>query len=354
MTVISNPQRVLIVRLGAMGDVLHGMPVAAALRHALPGCEVGWLVEERWSEMLCAPGAPRSGATNEARPLVERLHTVNTRKWRKNLTSSETRNAFACAIRDLRDMHYDAVLDIQGAWKSAIFARLARGSRVIGFASPRERGAQWLYSRRVATNARHVIEMNLDLARALISVSMQQPTFTLPHDPASELWVQHELATRNIRDFALLTPGAGWAAKQWPPERYGELASQLNAQGITPLINFGPGEQGLADQVVAASRGTVQAITCGLSQLMALTRRARLFVGGDTGPTHLAAALNVPVVALFGPTDPARNGPYSSRSTVLRNPGSTTSYQHVSTADPGLMSITTEEVWSAARRLLEI
>jgi heptosyltransferase-1 len=354
MPTASNPQRVLIVRLGAMGDVLHGMPVAAALRHALPGCEIGWLVEERWSEMLCAPDAPRSGPINDSRPLVERVHTVNTRKWRKSMTSSETRNAFACVIRDVRDMCYDAVLDIQGAWKSAIFARLARGKRVIGFAFPREWGAQWLYSQRVASDARHVIEMNLALAESLTSMNAQTPTFALPLHAASETYVAHELASRDIREFALLTPGAGWAAKQWPPERFGEVACHLSAQGITPLINFGPGEQGLADEVVAASRGTAQAITCGLSQLIALTRRARLFIGGDTGPTHLAAALHVPVVALFGPTDPARNGPYSSRSVVLRNPCSTTSYQHVSTADPGLMSITTEEVWSAARRLLEI
>ena len=354
MPVANTPQRVLIVRLGAMGDVLHGLPVAAALRCALPGCEVGWLVEERWAEMLCAPDAPRSGAVNEARPLVDRVHTVNTREWRKSLSSIETRRAFASVIRDLRDSHHDAVLDIQGAWKSAIFARIAGGKRLFGFAAPRERGAEWLYSQRVATSAHHVVEMNLAIAKALTSVSAQIVSFILPRHEASENWVEQELTSRNIREFALLTPGAGWAAKQWPPERYGALACQLSAQGIAPLINFGPGEQELADQVVAASRGTAQGISCGLSQLIALTRRARLFIGGDTGPTHLAAALNVPVVALFGPTDPARNGPYSARATVLRNPGSTTSYQHVSTADPGLLSITAAQVWSAARGLLEI
>jgi heptosyltransferase-1 len=251
-------------------------------------------------------------------------------------------------------MQYDAVLDIQGAWKSAIFARLAGGKRILGFAAPRERGVELLYSQRVATGAKHVVEMNLAVAEALTSVPAQDPCFALPRHAPSEIWVEKELASRNIRNFALLTPGAGWAAKQWPAERFGELARELSAQGVTPLINFGPGEHGLAEGVSAASRGTAQAIICGLSQLIALTRRARLFIGGDTGPTHLAAALNVPVVALFGPTDPARNGPYSSRTVVLRNPGSTTSYQHVSTADPGLMSITTEQVWSAAHRLLEI
>ncbi|HUO60962.1 MAG TPA: lipopolysaccharide heptosyltransferase I [Candidatus Acidoferrales bacterium] len=354
MPTANNPQRVLIVRLGAMGDVLHGLPVAAALRCALPGTGVDWLIEERWAEMLCAPDAFRAGPVNEERPLVERVHTVNTRKWRKNLTATETRLAFANVIRDLRDANYDAVLDVQGAWKSAILARMACGKRVLGFAAPRERGAEWLYSKRVPTNARHVVEMNLALAEALTSLSVQEPSFALPRHAASESWVAQELASRKVREFALLTPGAGWAAKQWPAERFGELARQLSAQGIAPLINFGPGEQELASQVIAASGGTAQAISCGLSQLIALTRRARLFVGGDTGPTHLAAALNVPVVALFGPTDPARNGPYSSRVSVLRNPGSTTSYQHVSTADPGLLSITAEEVWSAARRLMEI
>jgi heptosyltransferase-1 len=155
-------------------------------------------------------------------------------------------------------------------------------------------------------------------------------------------------------NFVIITPGAGWGAKQWPPERYGAVASTLAAFGLTTLINCGPGEEGLAQAALAASNGTAQSISCSIAELIALTRRARLFIGGDTGPLHLAAALQIPVVALFGPTDPARNGPYGTKSVVLRNPASQTSLSHTLEPDPGLLQITAEEVISAARSLLEI
>jgi heptosyltransferase-1 len=152
--------------------------------------------------------------------------------------------------------------------------------------------------------------------------------------------------------LALINPGAGWGAKQWPAERYGEVARVLASDGMIPLINFGPGEEELANQVVAASGSKAVAISCSLGELIALTRRARLFIGGDTGPLHLAAALQVPVVAIFGPTDPARNGPYGTKSIVLRDPASRTSLSHTSAPDPGLLRITADAVIAAARTLL--
>jgi heptosyltransferase-1 len=152
--------------------------------------------------------------------------------------------------------------------------------------------------------------------------------------------------------LAMINPGAGWGAKQWPAERYGEVARVLASDGMIPLINFGPGEEELANQVVAASGSKAVAISCSLGELIALTRRARLFIGGDTGPLHLAAALQVPVVAIFGPTDPARNGPYGTKSIVLRDPASRTSLSHTSAPDPGLLRITADAVIAAARTLL--
>jgi heptosyltransferase-1 len=153
--------------------------------------------------------------------------------------------------------------------------------------------------------------------------------------------------------FALINPGAGWGAKQWPAERYGGVARALAGDGLIPFINFGPGEEKLANQVETASGGKARPVTCSVGELIALTRRARLFIGGDTGPLHLAAALQVPVVAIFGPTDPARNGPYGTRSIVLRNSESRTSLSHTSAPDPGLLQITSEEAIAAARTLLK-
>ena len=140
------------------------------------------------------------------------------------------------------------------------------------------------------------------------------PPVELPRDHAAEQECDRRLKAKGTQEFVLLNPGAGWGAKQWPAERYGQVAKQLAENGLKSLINVGPGEEDLADALKAASGGTAETFTGSLTQLIALTRRARLFIGGDTGPMHLAAALGVPVVAIFGPTDPARNGPFGTRS----------------------------------------
>jgi heptosyltransferase-1 len=150
----------------------------------------------------------------------------------------------------------------------------------------------------------------------------------------------------------IMNPGAGWGAKRWPAERYGEVARRLAQEGLKPLINSGPGEEELVQAVKAASHGTAEGLECSLAELIALTRRARLFIGGDTGPMHLAAALGVPVIAIFGPTDPARNGPYGTRSIVLRSPASATSHARKVQPEEGLLEINSDQVIAAARRLL--
>jgi heptosyltransferase-1 len=157
---------------------------------------------------------------------------------------------------------------------------------------------------------------------------------------------------RDIGDFAILNPGAGWGAKRWPAERYGEVARKLAHQGMRSILNYGPGEEELVRAAEAASAGTAKAMSCSITELIALTRRARLFIGGDTGPLHLAAALRVPVVAIYGPTDPARNGPYGTRSVVLRSPESVTTHARRAAADEGLSTIGSDAVVGAARKLL--
>ncbi len=149
-----------------------------------------------------------------------------------------------------------------------------------------------------------------------------------------------------------MNPGAGWGAKRWPVERYGAVAQALAREGIRSIINYGPGEEDLAAAVRAASADTATLLKSSITELISLTRRAKLFIGGETGPLHLAAALHVPVVAIFGPTDPARNGPYGTCSLVLRSPASPTTHARRSRPDEGLLDITAESVVSAARDLL--
>jgi heptosyltransferase-1 len=207
------------------------------------------------------------------------------------------------------------------------------------------------YTRQVIVRGGHVVEQNLSLAEAVARRPLQVPKIEFPHDPAVERQCEDRLRLR-VKDFALLNPGAGWGAKQWPAERYGQVARRLAEDGMKSLINFGPGEEPLARAVESASQGAAQGMACSLTELISLTRRARLFIGGDTGPMHLAAALGIPVVAIFGPTNPARNGPFGTRSMVLRSPASSTTYSRRAPADPGMLDISSEEVVAAARKLL--
>jgi heptosyltransferase I len=349
---LESLQRILIVRLGAMGDVLHALPAVDVLRRALPQVEIGWVIEDRWAALLRAAGSSISGMTSPERPLVNHLHLADTRAWRKSLFSENTRRSISAVTSDMRSHQYDVALDVQGAIKSAVIARLANAGSVVGFAEPRESAATMFYSEKVRTSAPHVVDQNFALVRALIGDVQPRPKTLLPIDSATESLVDARLAEMGVSKFALLAPTAGWKAKEWPTANFGLVAKALAQRGIASLINFGPGEEHVAQEVRAASGDSAIPFACDLSQLIALTRRSTLFVGGDTGPMHLAADLNVPVVALFGPTDPARNGPYTTRAKVLRSPESVTSYSHVDRQDAGLARITPDEVIAAAEALL--
>ena len=348
----SDVERLLIVRLGAMGDVVHGLPAATALRAAFPHVMLGWLIEERWAELLCTLATPRSGPRSAQRPLVDRVHTVNTRQWRTAPFSVATWERVAASLSDLRAARYEIVLDLQGAVRSSLLARWSGAPVIYGAAQPRENLASMFYTRQLVTRGRHVVEQNLSLAEAVAHQALKISNVDLPRDNTSEQECDRRLKAQGAQDFALLNPGAGWGAKQWPAERYGQVARRLGENGLRSLINFGPGEENLARAVEAASGGTAETFSGSLTQLIAFTRRARLFIGGDTGPMHLAAALGVPVVGIFGPTDPARNGPFGTRSIALRSAASYTSYSHVSQPDDGLLEISAEQVIAAARQLL--
>jgi len=345
-------ERILIVRLSAMGDVIHTIPAVEALRNAFPQATVGWLIEERWSDLLCAPGAPRRGPRSEQRPLVDWVHTVKLREWKNSLLTLPTIQQIARVWNDVRETRYDIAVDLQGAMRSAILARWSGASTVWGAAQPRESPASMWYTHPVITRGAHVVEQNISIAEAIAQRRTRTPPIELPRDPHSEARVQSSLAEARIRDFAILNPGAGWGAKRWPPERYGAVASALHDFGICSVVNYGPGEEELAHATERASAGAAVPLKSSISELVALTRRARLFIGGDTGPMHLAAGLRVPVVAIFGPTDPARNGPYATRSIVLRSSTSLTSHSRRSQPEEGLLEITADAVAQAARELL--
>lgn len=348
-------ERILIVRLGALGDVVHGLPAVALLRQSFPDAHIGWVIERRWSDLLSVQGSAPDAPLSPEKPLVNQIFEVDTKSWRRSLFSQATRREIREIRAAIREEAFNLTIDLQGSIKSAVTAKLSDAPRIIGPAQPREFPAQWFYTQKVATTRPHVIEQYAELVAPVLRGSakpMADPKF-LPLDRSAEAWREKELKERGLAGwrYALLSAGAGWKAKEWPPKHFAELARQLAKDGVRSLVNVGPSESALGDSIAEASGGHAQPIRCNILQLIALLRHASLFVGGDTGPMHLANLLGVPVVALFGPTDPARNGPFFQPSAVLRNPASTTSYSHGKTEDAGLQQIRVEQVMECVRNL---
>jgi heptosyltransferase I len=347
----NQPQKILVLRLGSMGDIIHSMPAVSSLRASFPDALLGWAVEERWAALLSSAAA-RTGPRGPEKPLVDILHIVNTRAWRTAPFSDETWREIKQTISGLRAVGYDVSIDIQGAIKSAVLGRFARPRRRFGFAQPWESAATMFYTHQVQATGIHIADRNRSLAAAAGADAEPENATPIPIDAVAEVWADAELKTRDIREFAIINPGSGWGSKCWPAKRFGELARRLSSNGITALVNFGSGEEELVTDVEDASGGAAKRIACTVAELIALTRRAALFVGGDTGPLHLAVALNTPSVALFGPTDPARNGPYGGRAIVVRSPQSVTTYKRSAQFEEGLSSIRVDAVIGAASQLL--
>jgi heptosyltransferase-1 len=334
-----------------MGDILHALPGASALRAAHPDWTLGWAVEPRWQALFRA--AVESKAGGAAMPLVDRLHLVNAKGWGRRPLHPETLGEIRRLRRELRESHYDVCVDLQGAVRSAVIGRWARAARMIGEDEPRENMARWWFSERIATTGRHVIEQATEVLSSITGDRLSFAPPLLPLDAAAEVRVESLLRGKVAAPFAIINPGAGWGAKRWPAERYGSVAKGLAARGYGVVVNAGPEEAELATELVRASGGTALPLTPTLGELIELTRKSSLFIAGDTGPLHLACALGKPVVGIFGPTDPDRNGPLGCEFLVLRHPESKRDHSRRKEPEAGLLTITPEAVLAAADQLLE-
>ncbi len=343
----------LVVRVGAMGDVLHALPAVTALRQAWPEAVVDWVVDPRWAPLL-VDEAGRG-------PVVSRVHLAETRVWSRQPFSWATARSVLGLRAALDAGRYTRVVDVQGTLRSAVIGRMAGSGDLAGFADPREPAARLLYTRALERRGVHVVDQNAALlGEALggalgvaLGVALQPVPPALPVWQVAEDWADRAFGDFSVRDrIALLAPAAGWGAKQWPPERFATLARALDAMGFEVLVNAA----GVRDPVgmkVAEGATRARLTTCDLAQLVALTRRAALVIGGDSGPVHLAAALGRPLVALFGPTDPARNGPWGpGPKRVLRDPGSVTSHKRVAETEAGLARLGVAEVVAAVEELM--
>ena len=312
-------EQILVIRLGAMGDVLHALPAVSSLRKNFPNTRILWAIAPKWKELL------------ESNPDVDGLVLFR----RSNL--SET----IASWRRLRPLEPQIAIDFQGLLKSALVGKASRPRSFFGWdaAHARERLASFFYSNRVCPHSQHVVDQNLELAAAAGAREFIRKFHLPPGRPEGSL---------PLGSFVLTHPFAGWTGKQWPLENYGELAKLLNRQGVALVANVPPqcaGDlAGLPGVLVHAS---------GLSGLIDATRRATAIVGLDSGPMHLAAALGKPGLALFGPTDPARNGPYGGSMVVLRSPGADTSYKRRDEIDPSMRSLSVSQVYESLLFQLE-
>jgi heptosyltransferase-1 len=302
---------ILIVRLGAMGDILHALPAAAALRRSFPAARLAWAVEAKWAPLL------------EQNGIIDRIvpfHRHRPGTW------NDTR-------RELQSYRFDLAVDFQGLIKSALVAHFARAERIVGYDAGvvRERPASWFYSTCVRPKAVHVVDQAMELAAGAGAGRLQiefplppgRPEGTLPGSP-----------------FVLACPLAGWTSKQWPLEYYRQLAELVRTRlGMPMVLNGAPGS--LPDAAWALRHES------GIAGLIDATRRAALVVGVDSGPLHLAAALGKSGAAIFGPTDPARNGPRGGDFEVLRIGGVRTTHRRGDTIDPSMQAITPEQVFAA-------
>jgi heptosyltransferase-1 len=343
-------RRFLVVRLGSLGDIVHTFPAVAALRETFPASEIIWLTHARYKMLVLSNGLASKVWTTETRSMSSLIKT----------------------IREIRAISFDTAIDYQGLWKSASLPFLGGVKRRIGFSSEsvREFGVPLLYTDRVRAASAHVADQNGELSKragaknAVANFRLDPPP--LHHEEPSKVFLGHDM-----ENYVVLSPGGGWRSKCWPPERFGALCKKLfDSRSLRCVLNYGPGEEDLAAKVRAASGDAAPIPFNGeLSPLMSLLRGAACVVGGDTGPLHLAVALGTPVVALFGPTNPARNGPYrypsSSASAaqssyrhdpqdiVLRAPNVVTTHSRQECTHPSMLEVQVETVFEAVRRIVE-
>ena len=296
------PFRILLIRTSALGDIVHALPVLATLRRAQPDATVAWVVEDSFAPLL------------SDHPDIDRLIVARTRAWRRRPLSKDTLFDVLRFRRELDDFGADVALDLMGNHKSAAIAAASMADRRVGFSWSARRepsSAVWL-SETVEPKGTHAVDRGLSLL----------PALGLPVDRPASFDGDRLLPaarTSTSEAYAAILPGAGWENKRYPAEWWGEVAALLAEAGGPPARVFpGPGEEALAQETVAASRGHARLMPAdGLAALAGSLRGAAIALGGDTGPIHLAHALGTPVLCLMGPTDPTRTGPYERPDSAL-------------------------------------
>ena len=334
----ANPRRVLLVKLSAIGDVLHALPAAVALRRALPEAEIAWAVEGRAGDLL------------EGHPAIDRVIRLR-RRWLKSPGE-------VLRIRKaLQGFSADVAIDAQGLLKSGVLSWLSGAGMRIGYAAPEAReGSAWFSTHRITPTAAHVVDRHLELL-APLGIGRGEPRFAMPRSDEARRRVDAWWKSLALPDApAIINPGAGWTSKLWPPERFAAVARQLGRRhGLVSLVVWGGAdEREAAEQIVAAAEGeAVLAPATSLAELAEVALRARVFLSSDTGPLHLAAAMGAPCVGLFGPVPATRNGPYGPQHLCIEPPAEVRpAWQDRKRDTRSMRAIDAERVVAAASQLI--
>lgn len=301
--------RILVIRLGSLGDVVHALPAVASLKHSFPRSHLSWIIKPQWAPLL------------EGNPYVDEI-----------IPYQRSAAGLAEVWRRLRRERFQLAVDFQGLIQSSLVAAAARAEKIVGLdrSQAREPLAAMVYSTAVRTAAVHRVDRYLELAAAA-GATNKLTTFPLPQGEPEGVLPEGP--------FVLASPLAGWTAKQWPFEYWEELAAGLKI----PLVLNGP--PGAAETLARVEGALVH--TSGIPGLIDATRRAAAVVGVDSGPLHLAAALGKRGVAIYGPTDPASHGPYGGTMRVLRAADAITSYKRRDEEDASMRAIQPGEVLDA-------
>jgi lipopolysaccharide heptosyltransferase I len=343
---MSVPRRILIVRLSSLGDILHALPAFQSLRAAFPEAEIDWLIEQRMKFLLAAlPG-------------LNELMVLDTKSLRSRPWSLEAWRQFGRLIRRLRARRYDVALDFQGLLKTALLTCLS-GARVrMGFSRElvRERPAHWFYHQKLRPPSQetHVARLNQGLARAAGGIASSGP-FPLSVGDDDRDTILARLRVDELSEYVVINPGGGWSTKRWGTAKYGALASRIHEElKLGVVVTTGPGEEKLFEEMCRHCTGApLRQFSVPFRQLIPLYQRAQLVIGGDTGPFHLASMLGTPVVGIFGPTSPVRNGPLSENDeVVVHQLHCSFCYGRSCPTQNECMDISVEEVFSAVTRRL--
>lgn len=303
--------KILIVKLSSIGDVVHALPILAAIRRALPEAEVSWAVEKSAAEIL------------RGNFLIDNLIEIDTRSLRKGKIIEEKLVNAGRQLRELRRFKFDVVLDLQGLLKSAAVAKLAKSKRTYGFSKPnlREPASRFLLNDTIEVEQNtHIIVKNLALAAKALNIPVPEKDFEFPiFTNQSHQDEAAKIIAKSGQDFAILNPAGGWTTKLWHAENFGALADGLwEEKNLTSVVTTAPNEIALAEKVLQNSKsGKVLIAQPSLKGFFELAKKTKIYVGGDTAPTHLAVAANAPIVGIFGPTDWLRNGSPSSEDVCV-------------------------------------